>query len=235
MKSGYYLIARGWMDNPVFSSSRSFDRRSAWIWIIENSAFKDTRQDVLGKTVVVPRGNLICSLKHLVREWNWSEKAVRSFLKRLEKEEMIRISTGLGKTQIYVINYDRYQISGRTIDEARASQGQQKNKGKEGNKIIHMSKDEFRKKILNSYPKRDGGLEITRAYDRIKDQVTKNQTNYEIFFLAVDNYRKECETRGVVGTQYVKQVSTFTNKTYKDYIQDGASDASGKEDPWSPF
>ena len=69
------------MDNPVFSSSRSFDRRSAWIWLIENACFKDTKQDVLGKTIKVERGYLYCSLSQLVREWSWSEKAVRTFLK----------------------------------------------------------------------------------------------------------------------------------------------------------
>ena len=219
------------MDNPVFSPSRSFDRRSAWIWIIENSAFKDTRQDVLGKTVVVPRGNLICSLKHLVREWNWSEKAVRSFLKRLEKEEMIRISTGLGKTQIYVINYDRYQINGRDMGAEGANEGQQKNKGNEGNKIKHMSREEFRKSILEKYPKRDGSLEITKAYEKIKDHVTKGETTYSEFFVSVNNYRLDCEKRGIVGTRFVKQVATFSNKIYKDYF----GTPSEEEQAWSPF
>ena len=229
MKSGYYLISRGWMHNPVFSSSRSFDRRSAWIWIIEGACFKSTKQDVLGKTVTVERGSLITSVRYLAKEWNWSEKAVRSFLKRLEKEEMVGLSTEHGKTQIYVINYDRYQISGREIDTEGADEGQQKNKGKEGNKIKHMSIEDFRKNVLEKYPKRDGNLEITKAYEKIKGHVTKGQTTYNEFFNSVNNYRLDCEKRGIVGTKFVKQVATFSNKIYKDYLH------TENEKAWSPF
>ena len=94
-----------------------------------------------------------------------------------------------------------------------------------------MSRDEFRKRILEKYPKRDGSLEITKAYEKIKDHVTKGETTYSEFFVSVNNYRLDCEKRGIVGTQFVKQVATFSNKIYKDYS--GAT--SEEEQAWSPF
>ena len=239
MKNGFYRLSRGWMDNPVFSSSRSFDRRSAWIWLIENACFKDTKQDVLGKTIKVERGYLYCSLSQLVREWSWSEKAVRTFLKRLSNDHMIDMYTGDGKTRIFIVNYDVYQWDGRTFDDKATRYRQQKKEGKEGKElIIHtdlekiMSNEEFKKFITALYPKRDGALNVTRAYDRIVDLVKKNKMTFSQFFRAVKNYKRACEDQGIVGTKYIQQVSTFSNKNWMDYDHVSIEPTQG---PWSPF
>ena len=148
MKNGFYRLSRGWMDNPVFSSSRSFDRRSAWIWLIENACFKDTKQDVLGKTIKVERWYRYCELSQLVREWSWSEKAVRTFLKRLSNDHMIDMYTGDGKTRIFIVNYDTYQYDGRTFDDKATRYRQQKKEGKKNIKCAAVSKSGNRCKTI---------------------------------------------------------------------------------------
>ena len=234
MKNGYYLMSRGWMDNPALSNPSPYDRRSAWVWIIEKACYRDTKQDVLGKTTIVVRTSLVTSVRYLAQHWRWSEKAVRTFLKRLEKEEMIRTETGLGKTQIFVINYDSYQLSGQASDTVGANEGQQKKKVKENKENIYISKDDYVSKMKSLYPKRKGNLEITTSYNRILSKVKKGELTFDEWFFAVSNYKRECEKLDIVATSFVKMASTFANGKYRDYLD--ASDASdGGVEEWSAF
>ena len=218
VKNGYYLMSRGWMDNPALNSPSPYDRRSAWVYLIETACFKDTRQDVLGKTTIVVRTSLVTSVRYLAKHWKWSEKAVRTFLKRLENDGMIRTETGLGKTQIYIINYDTYQYSGHTEDTPRASEGQQKKESKESKENIYMSKEDFTARMKEKYPKRKGNLEISSCYNKVLAKVKKGELSFDSWFLAVDNYRKEMERQDLISTSFVKMASTFSNNKYRDYL-----------------
>jgi len=213
------------MDNPALNPHSPYDRRSAWVWIIEKACYKDTKQDVLGRTTVVVRTSLVTSVRYLAKQWRWSEKAVRTFLKRLEKEEMIRTETGLGKTQIYVINYDSYQFNGQANGTVGASEGQQKKEVKESKENIYMSKDVFLKQMKSSYPKRKGNLELTSSYQRVLSKVKSGEITFDKWFFAVDNYRKEMENLNYTGTVYVKMATTFANNKYKDYLEIEVGDA----------
>jgi DNA-binding transcriptional regulator YhcF (GntR family) len=234
MKNGYYLMSRGWMDNPALSNPSPYDRRSAWVWIIEKACYRDTRQDVLGKTTIVVRTSLVTSVRYLAQQWRWSEKAVRTFLKRLEKEGMIRTETGLGKTQIFVTNYDSYQLNGQAEGTEGASQGRQKKEVKESKENIYISKDEFVQKMKSLYPKRKGNLEITTSYNRVLSKVKKNELTFNEWFFAVSNYRKECENLNSISTSFVKMASTFANGKYKDYL-DASDTSDGDVEEWKAF
>lgn len=228
----FYLLKRGWMDNPSLNPASPFDRRSAWVWIIEKAAFKDTRQDVLGRTTIVVRTSLVTSIRYLAQQWRWSEKSVRTFLKRLEKEEMIRTETGLGKTQVFVINYDGYQFNGQVNGTAGASQGQQKKEVKGKIKNVLIEKAEYSKRMKEKYPKRNGNLEIASSYERVLNKVKKGELTFDEFFFAVDNYRKEMESCGQVGTNFIKMASTFANNKYKDYMELQVNDST---EDWKAF
>ena len=220
------------MDNPALNPSSPYDRRSAWVWIIEKACFRDTRQDVLGKTTIVVRTSLVISVRYLAQQWGWSEKAVRTFIKRLEKEEMIRTETGLGKTQIYVINYDSYQFNGQMTGTQGADEGQQKKEVKENKEKEYMSKDIFSKKMKAVYPKRKGNLEINTSYNKVLSKVKSGDLTFEKWFFAVDNYRKEMEKMDCIGTPYVKMATTFANNKYKDYIE---VEIESEIDDWKAF
>lgn len=53
--SGFYLMYRGWQDQPLFRND-AFDRRSAFVWLIENANFADKDINVNGKTITVKEG-----------------------------------------------------------------------------------------------------------------------------------------------------------------------------------
>lgn len=220
------------MDNPALNPFSPYDRRSAWVWIIEKACYRDTRQDVLGKTTIVVRTSLVTSVRYLAQQWRWSEKAVRTFLKRLEKDEMIRTETGLGKTQIYVINYDSYQFYGQANGTQGASEGQQKKEVKESKEITYMSRDVFVKKMKAQYPKRKGNTEINSSYNKVLAKVKSGELTFDKWFFAVDNYRKEMQGLDYIGTPYIKMATTFSNNKYRDYLD---VDVEDSVNDWKAF
>lgn len=111
----FYLMHRGWQENPIFSGE-SFSRRDAWVWLIEHAAFRETRIGVQGKTVAIERGQVCASLRQLAREWGWSEPRVRRFLLRAQSEEMIGCVADAGRTVITICNYNEYQADACVAD-----------------------------------------------------------------------------------------------------------------------
>jgi hypothetical protein len=141
--SGYYLMHRGWMDNPVLGGARDpFSRREAWIWLIEHACWQSKRVDIAGRTVELKRGQLSHSLRFLAKAWNWDEAKVRRFCVRLQQEKMIDAATDAGQTVITICNYDHYQVGSNSTDAAidavatqqRRSSDANKKEGKEGKK-----------------------------------------------------------------------------------------------------
>lgn len=113
----FYLMHRGWQENPVFFGE-PFSRRDAWIWLIEHAAFKEMRIGVQGKTVSIERGQVCVSLRQLAREWGWSEPRVRRFLSRAQTEEMVGCVADAGRTVITICNYNEYQVD-RCVGDAQ--------------------------------------------------------------------------------------------------------------------
>lgn len=108
--SGFFVMHRGWRDNPVFRGE--FSRGDAWVWLIENACWKPTKFDVKGKTITLERGQLCASRDYLAKVWGWSSSAVERFLTRLQTEQMIGRETGQGKSIISISNYTKYQDVG---------------------------------------------------------------------------------------------------------------------------
>lgn len=101
----HYRMHRGWMENDVFDKNEPFDRRSAWIWLIENARFMDNCE--------LRRAQLKISGRKLAEEWQWSLGRVQRFLADLACKKMIeRLSESPG-TLITICNYDKYQAASR--------------------------------------------------------------------------------------------------------------------------
>lgn len=144
--SGFYLMARGWLDHPALGGGReAYCRRAAWVWLIEAARYQDGSIGIAGKTVLLKRGQLTHSTRFLASAWGWSEAGVRRFLDRLKTDALIDAATDAGQTIITICNYERYQAkpdsadaasdasSGAAATQDRRSSDANKNKGKEGN------------------------------------------------------------------------------------------------------
>lgn len=111
--SGFYLMHRGWMDNPVFKAE-PFTEREAWEWIISHAAYVDTVHRIGSSVVEIRRGQIAVTMRELADEWSWSKSRVFRVLKTFENADMIGTQTGTGmertKTIITVCNYEYYQV-----------------------------------------------------------------------------------------------------------------------------
>jgi hypothetical protein len=220
---GYYLMSRGWMDHPLFNTTKPFSKREAWVWIIERAAYAEYDTDVVGTIRTVERGSFYCSVRELAKYWNWTKAAVQRYLEKLKINENICLKSGTGKTLIYVMNYDTYQVpesaSGTEAVQKRYTSGTNRKKINKTNKTnTNVVPEFFREQFTSNYPRRKTGYGITAVYKKIEPRVRNGEVTWDDFFLACKNYKKNCE-RNQTSPEYVKMGTTFvTSGSFLDFI-----------------
>lgn len=165
MSEGWFALHRGWRDNLIFRGE--YSRADAWVWLIENAAWKPSRTRIKGATVELARGELSFSQRFLAEKWGWSKSRVDRFIAELRDEGMIETRSKIGATAdhaagqgqciISICNYSKYQdVSdrerGNDASEDGATAGQQRGKEEQGNK---ETKDEVAKATPSKRAKRD--------------------------------------------------------------------------------
>src|SRR5690606_10522475 len=141
--SGWIRVCVDTFDHQ--SLKGEFDRRSAWLWLIANAAWKDHRTRTRGGIVEMKRGEVLGGLEFLASKWGWSVKRVRTFLGELSADGMIerRQSKGQYAAVITICNYEKYQTPSENEATERASEGQAKGKreASEGQDSTRDTKD----------------------------------------------------------------------------------------------
>jgi hypothetical protein len=146
MKSaGHINVARSIFDHPMFDDGKPLSQREAWLWLISNAAWRPMQVMVRNgrsqQLVSLERGQLTYSRSFLCKAWSWSsDKTVRTFLARLEREHMIDLQTGQLQTVISICNYGVFQSGGAlTGPSNRPAMGQQRaGNGPEEENIISI-------------------------------------------------------------------------------------------------
>lgn len=100
----------------IFDDHDAFDdepycRRTAWLWLIANAAWKTKRVRHKGKMIDLERGQVLIGRAFLAEKWKWSEQTVRTFIKFLVAENMLEInqSSGHYANVATICNYGKYQ------------------------------------------------------------------------------------------------------------------------------
>ena len=125
MKSaGHINVARSIFDHPMFEDGQPLSQREAWLWLITNAAWRPMQIRVSNgrafEMLHLDRGQLSYSRSFLRRAWHWtSEKRVRTFLDRLERERMVDLQTGRPQTVISICNYGVFQNGGQLTGPAK--------------------------------------------------------------------------------------------------------------------
>lgn len=136
--SGWYRMHRGWMAHAVFRDEE-YSRRDAFLWMIEEAAFKPTQVHGPTGTIALERGQFSHSLRYMAAAWKWTEPRVRRYLKSTQDAKIIDAATVAGQSVITICNYDLYQATPKDADagsDAGATQGRRDGdaKKKEGKK-----------------------------------------------------------------------------------------------------
>lgn len=144
---GYFALYRGTLDHPVFANE-PYTEREAWIWMLDEAAYRPRRKFIAGRMVSLNRGQLAASQRFMQEKWGWASKGrVERFLKKLKNEAMIEPQNEPGLTVITICNYERFQpkqdddepatdhetSQHRAITEPAPSQIQRRKEKKEGN------------------------------------------------------------------------------------------------------
>jgi hypothetical protein len=88
------IVGMGQPVKPEDPSRGSLSRYEAWQDLLMEAKWKPFEVSNKGKVITLQRGQLMAARAWLARRWNWSEKAVRVFLARLEAEFMVRPERG---------------------------------------------------------------------------------------------------------------------------------------------
>ena len=181
--SGWISISRGIFSHDFFPRE-PFSEREAFIWMIANAAWKDTRHRIGTEMVDVPRGSFFCTLRGLQSAWMWrSDTKVRTFLKRTQAERMIVTKNNAKKTHVTICNYDIYQVGERT-ENAQKTQAAPKKKRTENalkeqvNNKQQTKEDTFVRDfdiLWGSYPKKEGKKPALASYIKARRKVEADE------------------------------------------------------------
>jgi hypothetical protein len=183
MKSaGHINVARSIFDHPMFDDGKPLSDREAWLWLLSNAAWRPmqimVRNGRASEMLNLDRGQLSFSRSFLRKAWRWtSEKRVRTFLNRLERECMVDLLTGQLQTVISICNYGAFQSGGALTGPANGpAMGQQRavNGPEEENIISIKSKNalpspepEGFQEWYAIYPKKKSPQAARRAFAKV--------------------------------------------------------------------
>ena len=138
--SGWIKLHRQIRSHWVFKNANYF---KAWVVIISEVNHKSTKVVIEGELIECKRGQSINSLATWVKILgdDWTIQKLRTFLKLLEKDEMIN-TEGLRKTtRLTVCNYESYQSEQQGDNKETTSKQQTDNKEITTNKNVKNEKN----------------------------------------------------------------------------------------------
>lgn len=116
MSNGYYLMHRGWMDNPMFADE-PLTEREAFEWLVSEAAFTDGRiVSINRQPIMLKRGQLSHSVRFMAEAWGWKQGKVQRYIEHLKKWNAIDTQTDTGQLVITICNYAQYQDNDTQTD-----------------------------------------------------------------------------------------------------------------------
>lgn len=200
-------------DDDLWADDTPFDSRSAWTWLLQFAAWKDSTYHTNFALDTLKRGEFVASLRYLGERWKWGKNRVSRYLKMLQKAGRITGQrAGQHGTVYLIVNYDAYQsgvaASGTPTGTADGTNsGQTRDKVEEGKEGKETYSADF-ELLWKAYPKRHGGSNKAGSYSRYLAHLKKG-VSFDVMFEGVKRYALFCIADGSVGTKYVKDCETF--------------------------
>ena len=115
----HMVVGAGQPVKPADPRRGSYSRLEAWLWLIANAAYEQSKIMNKGREMTLNPGQLMGAYSHLSTTWNWTPETVRYFLSSLERAVMLYRENSKQKGNgnhnqcqvISVCNYERYQIT----------------------------------------------------------------------------------------------------------------------------
>lgn len=208
-------------DDLLWDDGTPFDSRSAWTWLIQTAAWKDTMYHSRGRMDALKRGEFVASVRFLGSRWGWDKNAVHRFLKLLQQTGRINhVRVGQHGHVYHIVKYDTYQLStlnaGTVKPPASGTQsgtptGQydlekwDKEEGSKELKAIYTTDFEV---LWQRYPKRAGSNPKRRAFQAYGQRLSEGHT-HDVMLAGTDRMAGYVRSEKSEGTRYVLQTATF--------------------------
>ncbi len=142
--SGFVYIDRAILNHHVVGIANP-KRFAAWVWMISEACWKDTKYNLNGTTIDLKRGQFVASRKRISEKTGLSDKEIRGLIARLEREGMVskkgqrRANTS---SILTICNYDTYQDVENYKEHKRASEGPTKGQRRANKRRREEGKEE---------------------------------------------------------------------------------------------
>lgn len=118
---GWIKLYRKLTENPIWTSGKEFDERSAWIDLLLMVNHEPRVCELRsGKVIEIESGQCHTSMDNLAKRWKWGRNRVIRYFRRLSAQHMCNIVGTPDGTTITVVNWGKFQggrTSNRTADE----------------------------------------------------------------------------------------------------------------------
>lgn len=92
MTTGFVKVHRALFTSPFWREKRRYSHFEAIVYLLRSAYFGEKPQifRVKGHDVRVTQGDYLASYSYMAQRWGWSIKAVRTFLRDLKREGLVR-------------------------------------------------------------------------------------------------------------------------------------------------
>ena len=117
IRPGWLKLYNRTLDSEFWTNSdEPFDWRSAFIHVLLSANWKQGISRKNGHMITIERGQWLTSIRNLMATFRWSRKRVENWLKGMDTYGMLtHKSVGFG-TVLTVVNYDKFQSDGATVE-----------------------------------------------------------------------------------------------------------------------
>ena len=163
----YRKIQDNWIwDNPLYLK--------CWIDMLMRASIKSSSMLMNNQVINVSRGEIIFSQRNFAKRNNMSRQRLRTFLKKLEKTNMIRLKSNPDLTHVILVGYKLYNDSKLTQSQPTPNPiiRKKESKNKEINKDFEL--------FWNAYPKKIGKKKVEDKFNSIDFPIDKILKNIEL-------------------------------------------------------
>ena len=185
----YRKIQDNWIwDNPLYLK--------CWIDMLMRASIKPSSMLLNNQIIEVNRGEIVFSQRNFAKRNNMTRQRLRTFLKKLEKTNMIRLKSNPDVTHIIIVSYS-------THNDFKSNQKKPThNPIIKGNKVRKKEINKEFEKFWEQYPKKVGKKKVQDKFDK---------NNYPID-LILKNLELQKKSEQWQNQQYIPNPETYLNQ-----------------------
>ena len=220
---GWIKLHRKLLKSDVFENEKLL---KMFVWCLIRASRKE-REIIVGATKVnLLPGQFVTGRRKAAVELDMKESTVNSYLKRLEKMQMITLKSNNAFTIVTIDNYSVYQGELENDDSEITENEQQNNTNKNVKKEKNNIYAQQVEQLWSLYPNKKGKAQ---AIAKLPKLIEKH--GYEAIENCILAYANECKGKDL---KYIKHGSTFFNGGYLDYLQ-GSAQEDGNAPAKGPY